>query len=102
MQGTAPIWQENGILGGTSHGGEGPHQWGFDHSYSIYTGGANHWNQGVFHVNIHDPEVVELIKAGKIPGEPYYEDGKQVDRPRGIYSDDLYTSKILEYLESER
>ena len=89
-------------LGGTAHGGQGPHQWGFDHSYSIYTGGSNHWNQGVFHVDMHDPEVVELIKAGKIPVEPFYEDGKQVVRPSGIYSDDLYTSKMLEYMESER
>ena len=26
-------------LGGTAHGGEGPHEWGFDRSYAIYTGG---------------------------------------------------------------
>jgi len=39
-------------LGGTHHGGEGPHEWGFDRSYAIYTGGSNHWNQGVFHVDM--------------------------------------------------
>ena len=89
-------------LGGTHHGGEGPHKWGFDRSYAIYTGGSNHWNQGVFHVDMHDPAVVALIKAGKIPQEPFYEDGKEVDRPLGIYSDDLYTSKMLEYLEEGR
>ena len=88
-------------LGG-AHGGEGPHQWGFDRSYSIYTGGSNHWNQGVFHVDTHDPEVMAQVKAGKVPTEPFYEDGKSVVRPSGIYSDDLYTSKMLEYLEEGR
>ncbi|MAH65624.1 MAG: hypothetical protein CMJ27_04425 [Phycisphaerae bacterium] len=29
-------------LGGPGHGGEGPEKWGFDRSYGIYTGGANH------------------------------------------------------------
>ena len=89
-------------LGGTHHGGEGPQEWGFDRSYSIYTGGSNHWNQGVFHVDMHDPAVVAKVKAGEIPVEPFYEDGQQVTRPTGIYSDDLYTSKMLEYLEQGR
>ncbi len=89
-------------LGGTPHGGEGPHKWGFDRSYGIYTGGSNHWNQGVFHVDVHDPAVMEEVKARKIPTEPFYEDGKAVTRPLGIYSDDLYTSKMLQYLEQGR
>lgn len=85
-------------LGGTEHGGHGPHRWGFDRSYGIYTGGSNHWNQGVFHVNLDDPEVAAQVKAGIVPKEPFYEDGKEVERPAGIYSDNLYTSKMLEYL----
>ena len=89
-------------LGGTSHGGEGPHEWGFDRSYGIYTGGSNHWNQGVFHVDMSDPEVAAQVKAGKIPKEPFYEDGKEVERPKGIYSDDLFTAKMLQYLEQGR
>ena len=89
-------------LGGSHHGGEGPHKWGFDRSYGIYSGGSNHWNQGVFHVDMHDPEVVKLIQAGKIPTEAFYEDGRRVDRPLGIYSDDLYTGKMLQYLEEGR
>ena len=89
-------------LGGSHHGGEGPHKWGFDRSYVIYTGGSNHWNQGVFHVDTHDPKVKALIKKGKIPQEPFYEDGKSVKRPIGVYSDDLYTSKLLKYLEEGR
>jgi len=89
-------------LGGTRHGGEGPHQWGFDRSYSIYTGGSNHWNQDVFHIDIDDPVVAAQVQAGQIPKEPFYEDGREVVRPLGIYSDALYTAKMLEYLEQGR
>ena len=89
-------------LGGAHHGGQGPDKWGFDHSYVIYTGGSNHWNQGVFHIDSHDPKVMAQIKQGKIPQEPFYEDGESVKRPTGIYSDDLYTSKLLKYLEEGR
>jgi arylsulfatase len=89
-------------LGGSGHGGEGPHKWGFDRSYGIYTGAANHWNEGVFHFDSSDPEVMEVIKRGEIPEEPYYEDGQRVTRPIGIYSDDLWTSKLLAYIEEGR
>ncbi|MAI80240.1 MAG: arylsulfatase [Deltaproteobacteria bacterium] len=89
-------------LGGPGHGGEGPEQWGFDRSYGIYTGGANHWNQDPFHINTRDPEVMAQIRRGEIPQEPYHEDGKPAKRPMGIYSDDLWTSKLMEYLEEGR
>jgi arylsulfatase A-like enzyme len=89
-------------LGGPGHGGEGPEKWGFDRSYGIYTGGANHWNQAPFHINTHDPEVMAQVKRGEIPQEPYHEDGKPVKRPIGIYSDDLWTSKLMEYIEEGR
>jgi arylsulfatase len=89
-------------LGGAHDLGEGPQLWGFDHSYGIYTGGANHWNQGVFHVDTHDPAVMAQVEAGIVPTEPYFEDGEPIERPLGIYSDDLYTSKLLEYLEEGR
>jgi arylsulfatase len=89
-------------LGGSGHGGEGPEKWGFDRSYGLYTGGANHWNQGVFHFDSNDPEVKKVLDRGEIPQEPYYENGRSVKRPAGIYSDDLWTSKLLEYLEEGR
>jgi len=89
-------------LGGPGHGGHGPEEWGFDRSYGIYTGGASHWNQNPFHVNTHDPDVVAQLKRGEIPQEPYHEDGQPVERPMGIYSDDLWTSKLIEYLEEGR
>ena len=92
-------------LGGTRHGGQGPHDWGFDRSYCILTGGASHWNSNVFLPDPHDPAIGAAFKEGRNPGipqEPYYEDGKPVERPLGVYSDDLYTSKMIEYLEQGR
>ena len=89
-------------LGGPGHGGEGPEKWGFDRSYGIYTGGANHWNQNPFHVNLRDPEVVAQLERGEMPQEPYHENGKPVKRPLGIYSDALWTSKLIEYIEEGR
>jgi arylsulfatase len=89
-------------LGGSGHGGEGPHKWGFDRSYGLYTGAANHWNQGAFHFDANDPEIKAILQRGEIPQEPYYENGKRVKRPVGIYSDDLWTSKLLEFIEKDR
>jgi len=89
-------------LGGSGHGGEGPDKWGFDRSYGLYTGAGNHWNQGAFHFNVNDPEIKAVLKRGEIPQEPYYENGQRVQRPLGIYSDDLWTSKLLEFIEMDR
>ncbi|SEA95723.1 Sulfatase [Rubrimonas cliftonensis] len=86
--------------GGTRHGGEGPHEWGFDRSYSIYTGGANHWNSGVFHVDMNEPEQKAAIEAGRIPQEPHFEDGVRVARPEGVFSDTLWTNRMLGYLDA--
>jgi arylsulfatase len=89
-------------LGGPGHGGWGPEEWGFDRSYGLYTGGANHWNQHPFHVNMKDPEVAAKLEKGELPLEPYHENGKPVKRPIGIYSDALWTNKLMEYLEEAR
>ena len=86
-------------LGGSGHGGDGPHKWGFDGSYGLYTGAANHWNQGAFHFNIKDPKIKAILQRGEIPQEPYYENGKSVTRPTGVFSDELWTSKLLGFLE---
>ncbi len=43
------------------------------------------------------PKSMAVIERGEIPQEPYYENGQRVKRPLGIYSDDLWTSKLLEY-----
>ena len=89
-------------LGGAHGLGKGPSEWGFSRSYGLYVGGANHWNKEVFHVDKHDPDQMAMVKQNLIPHERYYEDGKQVERPVGIYSDTLFTNKLLEFLEEGR
>ncbi len=86
-------------LGGTDEGGYGPHEWGFERSYGIYGGASNHWNQGIFQPNLRDPKAAERMPDGKPIAEPFHENGSSVVRPVGIYSDNLYTSKLLEYLQ---
>jgi len=86
-------------LGGSGHGGEGPQEWGFDRSYGLYTGAANHWNQGAFHFNPEDPAIKAVLARGEIPQEPYFENGESVTRPDGVFSDELWTSKLLEFME---
>lgn len=91
-------------LGG-EHGGDGPHLWGFTRTYGIYSGGSNHWNQQDMLPNPIKPEVKAAIAKGEIPPittTDFQEDGVEVERPKGIYSDDLYTAKMLEYLEESR
>ncbi|MEP1595315.1 MAG: sulfatase-like hydrolase/transferase, partial [Halieaceae bacterium] len=85
--------------------GRGPHEMGFSHSYGILAGGSNHWNSGDMLPNMAHPDSQKAAKAGQIPpmiDMPYFEDGKPVDRPLGIYSDDLYTGKMLSYMEQSR
>ena len=89
-------------LGGSGHGGDGPHKWGFDRSYGLYTGAANHWNQGAFHFDANDPEIKKVLARGEIPQEPYYENGEPVERPIGVFSDELWTSKLLDFIEMDR
>ena len=91
-------------LGG-QHGGRGPHEMGFTHSYGILAGGSNHWNSGDMLPNMSHPDSQKAAKAGQIPpmiDMPFFEDGKPVERPLGIYSDDLYTGKMLGFMEQSR
>lgn len=86
----------------TRNTGRGPNAWGFDRSYGIYVGGSNHWNQEVMLPDSKDPETAEAIKNGQIPKisqEEFHEDDKLVTRPEGVYSNDLYTSKMIEFLK---
>ena len=85
-------------LGGKSAGGEGPAGWAFDRSYAILPGGSNHWNDGISLPNLRDPVHAEKAAKGEIAHVKYLEDGKKVDRPEGIFSDDLWTTKLLQYL----
>jgi len=89
-------------LGGSKTGGEGPAQWGFHRSYGMLSGGGNHWNDEEFLPNQRDPKVQAALKAGRIPPvskETYYENGKPVQRPNGVYSDDLFTAQLIAYID---
>lgn len=89
-------------LGGPGHGGWGPWDWGFQRSYGILTGGANHWNRQVFLPSPKNPEHKALMAQRIVPEEPYFEDGKPAVRPLGIHSDDLFSGQLLSYLEAGR
>ncbi|MGI9318217.1 MAG: arylsulfatase [bacterium] len=89
----------------TRNTGRGPNAWGFDRSYGIYVGGSNHWNQQVMLPDAKDPATAKAVKEGRIPKisqEEFHQDDKLVKRPDGVYSNDLYTSKMIEFLESGR
>ena len=64
-----------------------PNARGFDRSFILVPGGADHFKQ-----------------QGLFPGYPakYKEDGKDTDLPQNFYSTDFYTDKILSYLKDDR
>jgi len=91
-------------LGGIS-GGEGPMDWGFTRSYGILAGGSNHWNDGDMLPDAHSQVAKDAAAANKVPPITktiFYENGSAVERPAGIYSDDLYVSKMLGFMEEGR
>ncbi|MCF7980822.1 MAG: arylsulfatase [Pseudomonadales bacterium] len=57
---------------------------GFEHSYALLHGGAGHFD---------DTGLLE-----RAPKALYREDGKLVDWPKGRYSSDFYTEKLIDYL----
>ncbi len=89
-------------LGGKAAGGQGPHDWAFDRSYAILGGGGNHWNGAISILNQLNPEHVEMAARGEMPQENYYENGSKVERLVGVFSDDLWTSKLLQYLNEAK
>jgi arylsulfatase A-like enzyme len=79
-------------MAGKWHLGNGkeanPHQKGFEHSFVLLEGVGNHYNsQGLFK---------------GIPVSHYTEDGKPTKWPEGSYSTDLYTDKLIEYIDQNK
>ncbi|MGB5228103.1 MAG: arylsulfatase [Eudoraea sp.] len=65
-----------------------PHEKGFEHSFVLLEGVGNHYNsQGLFK---------------GIPVSHYTEDGKPAKWPEGSYSTDLYTDKLIEYIDQNK
>lgn len=64
---------------------DNPHNKGFDKSFVMLEGAANHYNE------------VGVLREPAI--SPYTENGKTTDWPKDAYSTDLYTDKLLSYIE---
>ena len=65
-----------------------PQQKGFDRSFVNLRGAGNHYDdQGIFE---------------ETPVSRYTENGQPAKWPRGTYSTDLYTSKLIQYIEADR
>ncbi len=65
-----------------------PHNKGFDHSFVNLRGAGNHYDdQGIFE---------------ETPVSRYTEDGQPASWPEGAYSTDLFTDKIIGYIEENR
>lgn len=64
---------------------DNPHNKGFDNSYVMLEGAANHYNE------------VGVLREPAI--SPYTENGQKTEWPKGAYSTNLYTDKLLSYIE---
>jgi arylsulfatase len=65
-----------------------PHRKGFDRSFVLLRGAGNHYDdQGLFK---------------ETPISLYTENGNPVKWPKGEYSTDFYTSKLIQYIEEDR
>ena len=92
-------------LGYDHIGGWGPWDWGFTHSFGITAGMSNHWNGMAAQPNSHDPKVQEMLKNNEMPKvgkAQWYLDGELFDRPDGVYSNDIYTEKMLGFIDKGR
>lgn len=65
-----------------------PHEKGFDRSFVNLRGAGNHYDdQGLFE---------------ETPVSRYTENGRAAQWPKGAYSTDLYTTKLIQYIEADR
>lgn len=70
------------------HEGADPSKKGFDHSFALLEGAANHYSdKGIF---------------SELPVSPYTENGRKVQWPKGKYSTDVYTDKIISYIDQNK
>nr|WP_328824896.1 arylsulfatase [Pseudomonas schmalbachii] len=62
---------------------------GFERSYVLLQGAASHYDDQIPDRNV-DPKAL------------YRDDGKLVDVPKGFFSTEFYTDKLIEYLDADR
>ena len=65
-----------------------PARRGFDRSFDLAQGGANHYGR-------------DIAKAPEVPGTTYWEDGRQLFQlPAGFYSSDAYAGRMVDFLKA--
>lgn len=81
-------------LGGEAAGGEGPLSWGFTKEFGILSGGSNHWNDLAMTPDFSDPNELNVKRK-----EHFTLNGEHYDRPEGVYSGELYTEHMLNFIK---
>lgn len=81
-------------LGGEAAGGYGPLHWGFTKEFGILSGGSNHWNNLRMTPDFSDPDYLN-----KKFEEHWTLNGEHYDRPEGVYSGELYTNQMLDFIK---
>lgn len=80
-------------LGGEAAGGYGPLEWGFTKEFGILSGGSNHWNNLRMTPDFSDPDFMN-----KKYEEHWTLNGEKYDRPEGVYSGEIYTNHMLDFI----
>lgn len=81
-------------LGGEALGGDGPLGWGFTKEFGILSGGSNHWNNLAMTPDFSDPNGLNVKRK-----EHFTLNGDHFERPEGIYSGELYTEHMLNFIK---
>jgi len=81
-------------LGGEELGGNPPMDWGFTKEFGILSGGSNHWNDIAMTPDFSDPNGLNVKRK-----EPFTLNGAPYDRPEGVYSGELYTNHMLNFIK---
>lgn len=81
-------------LGGEAAGGYGPLHWGFTKEFGILSGGSNHWNNLRMTPDFSAPDWMnrKFVEEWTLNGEEY-------ERPEGVYSGELYTNQMLNFIK---
>lgn len=66
-----------------------PKERGFKRSFILVQGGASHFDDQHAIISV-DPKAI------------YREDGKQVEVPKGFYSSEFYTNRMIDYMEQDK
>ncbi|TXN34978.1 arylsulfatase [Flagellimonas hymeniacidonis] len=81
-------------LGGEEEiGGGTPLEWGFTKEFGILSGGSNHWNDLAMTPDFKDPNGLNVKRK-----EHWTLNGEHYDRPEGVYSGEIYTNQMIDFI----